>query len=469
MRTPNMSERWAGMASAVASFMFLWAMGKQFIPIDMQGEVTSLANKVISFIDPYDHITIPQSDGDSMEYYMLYIYAEAYLGYCCSNQAHNLKLVEFGEDTNRFSVTVDTNEDVMDEYLGIKIWWVPLEQSQLVGLLRGEVRRKYLRVSFHKMHRQIVVESYFRHVLEEGRTIRAKNRKQMLFTNEPSSSSSSKRVTWKHMAFQHPSTFDTLAMDYDKKNEIINDLVAFREGTDYYSRIGKVWKRGYLLYGPPGTGKSSLIAAIANFLKYDVYDLELTAVKSNVELRNLFIQTTGKSIIVIEDIDCSLEFTRKRKFNKAAKSKTDVEAKIESLLEEEEASKVTLSGILNVIDGLWSSCSGEKIIIFTTNHMEKLDAALIRKGRMDKFIEMSYCGFDAFKVLAKNYLDITDHHLFGEIHELLQETRITTADMAENLMVKSVEVDVEACLRKLIKTLNAIKTGNEADNWVRLV
>ena len=37
-------------------------------------------------------------------------------------------------------------------------------------------------------------------------------------------------------------------------------------------------KRGYLLHGPPGTGKSSMIAAMANHLKYDIYDLELTKV-----------------------------------------------------------------------------------------------------------------------------------------------------------------------------------------------
>ena len=40
-------------------------------------------------------------------------------------------------------------------------------------------------------------------------------------------------------------------------------------------RIGKSWKCGHLLYGPPGTGKSTMIAAIANFLNYEVYDLEL--------------------------------------------------------------------------------------------------------------------------------------------------------------------------------------------------
>ena len=75
--------------------------------------------------------------------------------------------------------------------------------------------------------------------------------------------------------------------------------------------------------------------------------------------------------------------------------------------------------MLNFIDGLWSACGGERIIIFTTNNNHKLDPALIRRGRMDKHIEMSYCRYEAFKVLASNYLQIEEHQffeLFGEIH-----------------------------------------------------
>jgi len=87
-------------------------------------------------------------------------------------------------------------------------------------------------------------------------------------------------------------------MGSKKKEDIKKDLIKFSKGKDYYAKIGKAWKRGYLLYGPPGTGKSTMIASIANFLDYDVYDLELTTVKDNSELRKLLIDTTAKSIIV---------------------------------------------------------------------------------------------------------------------------------------------------------------------------
>jgi chaperone BCS1 len=253
-------------------------------------------------------------------------------------------------------------------------------------------------------------------------------------------------------------------MDTEKKEEIKKDLIKFSKGKDYYAKIGKAWKRGYLLYGPPGTGKSSMIAAMANLLDYDVYDLELTTIKDNSELRKLLIETKGKSIIVIEDIDCSLDLTgqrkkRKEKDDDEADKEKDPISKMKREEEEESGSgsKVTLSGLLNVIDGIWSACGGERIIIFTTNYVDKLDPALIRRGRMDKHIEMSYCCFEAFKVLAKNYLDIESHELFGKIEELFVETKMSPADVADNLMPKSDEQDEETCLKRLVEALEASK------------
>lgn len=102
----------------------------------------------------------------------------------------------------------------------------------------------------------------------------------------------------------------------------------------------------------------------------------------------------------------------------------------------------TLSGLLNFIDGLWSSCGDERIIIFTTNNKDKLDPALLRAGRMDMHIPMSYLTAEGFKTLATNYLDIEDHHWrFKEIEELIESMNVTPAEVAEELM-KSDDADV---------------------------
>lgn len=112
---------------------------------------------------------------------------------------------------------------------------------------------------------------------------------------------------WQGVNLEHPATLATVAMDWELKEMIIRDLDRFVERKGFYKSVGKAWKRGYLLSGPPGTGKSSLIAAMANYLNFDVYDLELTSVRRNSDLRKLLMATRNRSILVVEDIDCSLQ------------------------------------------------------------------------------------------------------------------------------------------------------------------
>lgn len=117
---------------------------------------------------------------------------------------------------------------------------------------------------------------------------------------------------WSSVNLDHPATFEKLAMDDFLKKMVMDDLENFVKREEFYRRVGKVWKRGYLLYGPPGTGKSSLIAAMANYLNFDIYDLELTDIRRNSDLRRLLVSTANRSILVIEDIDCSLDFQNTR-------------------------------------------------------------------------------------------------------------------------------------------------------------
>ena len=87
------------------------------------------------------------------------------------------------------------------------------------------------------------------------------------------------------------------------------------------------------------------------------------------------------------------------------------------------------------MDGLWSSCGEERIIVFTTNHVERIDPALLRPGRMDMHIELSFCRGKAFRILASNYLEIKEHHpLFEQIDVLLEKTDVTPAMVAEQLL-----------------------------------
>ena len=360
---------------------------------------------------------------------------------------------------------MDDNQEITDEFQGVKLWWTShtiVNQTKSFSTYPTPNETRYYKLTFHRCYRDLIINSYIDHVLREGEGIAVKNRQRKVYTNGLSDNwYGGKWTKWSHVLFEHPASFDTLAMDPKKKQEIINDLLKFKQGKEYYAKIGKAWKRGYLLYGPPGTGKSTMIAAIANFLDYDVYDLEFTAVKSNTDLRMLLNDTSNKSIIVIEDIDCSLHLTGQRK-----KTEEDKDGSDDSSDEEEDqsvpkdkkkSSKVTLSGLLNFIDGIWSACGGERLIVFTTNHVDELDPALIRRERMDKHIELSYCCFEAFKVLAKNYLDVESHDVFSTIERLLGEIDMTPADVAENLMPKSDTEDADTCLKNLVEALEEAK------------
>ncbi|TKY50338.1 ATP-dependent zinc metalloprotease FtsH [Spatholobus suberectus] len=97
--------------------------------------------------------------------------------------------------------------------------------------------KRFLTLTFHKRYRDLITGSYIQHVLEEGRAITVKNRTLKLYTNNPSNNwYGYKRTKWSHVNFEHPSRFETLAMDPKKKEEITNDLVKFKTGKEYYAK-----------------------------------------------------------------------------------------------------------------------------------------------------------------------------------------------------------------------------------------
>ncbi|KAF0916924.1 hypothetical protein E2562_015098 [Oryza meyeriana var. granulata] len=399
------------------------------------------ARRLLAVVDPYVTVDISEPGGSVhysrygrvTEHDNTYEEVKAYLSDTCAEEARELR-AEGAPEGDGVVISMRDGQDVADEFRGATVWWTSVVRENSQGQQRAHTRQCQ-RLTFHQRDRRLVVDEYLPHVRRKGREILFTNRRRRLYTNNKSCDSFRYDYkAWSYIDFDHPTTFDTLALDTAKKREIIDDLDAFRSNRDFYRRAGKPWKRGYLLYGPPGTGKSTMIAAMANYLDYDIYDVELTVVKDNNDLRRLLIETTSKSIIVIEDIDCSLDLTGDRATQQRRRQQDRGNSSSRDDSNRRDSSMVTLSGLLNFIDGLWSACGGERIVVFTTNHVDKLDAALIRRGRMDMHIEMSYCSFEAFKTLAKNYLDVDEHRLFGSVDEILSRDSITPADVAECLM-----------------------------------
>ncbi|KAJ5644222.1 P-loop containing nucleoside triphosphate hydrolase protein [Penicillium longicatenatum] len=175
---------------------------------------------------------------------------------------------------------------------------------------------------------------------------------------------------WKKARLRSVRPLSTVIMDERIKDDILRDVDEFldQDMQAWYAERGIPYKRGYLLFGPPGTGKSSFSLSLAGKHKLDIYTLQLSNISDSTLMR-LFAELPPHCIVLLEDVDT------------AGVGRRD---SVDATQENESKSAVTLSGLLNVLDGV-SSQEG-RILIMTTNHIDHLDEALIRPGRSDKKI-----------------------------------------------------------------------------------
>jgi hypothetical protein len=239
-------DRWAGLGSALASFLFLWSMVQRHVPVTISHRVATWANKLVSYFNPYVEITISEYGAARFRRSDFFLAAEAYLSDACAPRARKLK-AELGRDSSNLQVSVGDNDEVTDAFQGATVWWYVVKKvprSNVISLYANQDDPRTYRVVFHRRHRDLVVGKYLPHVLKEGRAVTVRNRQRRLFTNNPSGGGRGRGDVWSHVPFEHPSTFDTLAMDPDDKEAVVDDLEAFREAKDYYTKVGKAWKRG---------------------------------------------------------------------------------------------------------------------------------------------------------------------------------------------------------------------------------
>ncbi|GLT82774.1 hypothetical protein SLE2022_011160 [Rubroshorea leprosula] len=445
----------SAVASVAATLMVARSIANDFLPHELRSYFFFNTSRFFSRFSSTVTMVIEEYDG--LVYNQIYEAAKIYLGTKISPSTKRFRVSKPEKEKN-FVVNMESNEEVEDVYSGVKFKWVFVCQQvedrsfnnprDIGSTLRSEVRS--FELCFPNKHKEMVLNSYLPYIVKEAKSMVQKQKTLKIFTVEYERMYSCMSDLWKSVNLDHPATFETLAMEPELKNTILKDLDRFVKRKDYYRKVGKAWKRGYLLYGPPGTGKSSLIAAMANYLNFDVYDLELSELRCNSDLRKLLVATANRSILVVEDIDCTIELENRAAENRAV-NRHGYYGRQEQ--------QVTLSGLLNFIDGLWSSCGDERIIIFTTNHKEKLDPALLRPGRMDVHVHMSYCTPCGFRALAANYMGIEDHELFGEIEEAIRTTEVTPAEVAEQLMRN--DDDLDALLSGLIQFLKVKKRENE--------
>ena len=150
--------------------------------------------------------------------------------------------------------------------------------------------------------------------------------------------------------------------------DAVDEARFWRDSERWYKERNIPWKRGWLLAGEPGTGKTSLARAVAQELDLPVFVFDLASL-SNEELRDAWRRTMRNvpCMALLEDMDCTFEGRKNI-------------AKTENGL--------SFDALLNTMDGMEGSDG--LLMIVTTNHIEKVDAAISsRPGRIDRVLQMT--------------------------------------------------------------------------------
>uniref|UniRef100_K3W9K5 AAA+ ATPase domain-containing protein n=1 Tax=Globisporangium ultimum (strain ATCC 200006 / CBS 805.95 / DAOM BR144) TaxID=431595 RepID=K3W9K5_GLOUD len=254
------------------------------------------------------------------------------------------------------------------------------------------------------------------------------------------SESETSTVAYKRYALGEEKTFDNLF--FEEKEQVLQLLDNFTNKSGKFAIKGFPYKLGLLLHGPPGTGKTSLIKAVAQYTKRHIVTISLGKIKTNQELLDaLFdmkfavhgidtpVEMAFEDVVfVMEDIDCASSIVNARSADDTSgmsdkdkrmlssqkkameKDDDDLDRIMDGIIgpsmkPKEKSDKLNLSGLLNVLDGV-IDCPG-RIVIMTTNHPEKLDPALVRPGRVNKKLLLSYMGATQIQQMIEYYCATT--------------------------------------------------------------
>lgn len=217
---------------------------------------------------------------------------------------------------------------------------------------------------------------------------------------------------WIRVAKRPSRPMDTVVLDHDQKEKVLADINEYLHPSSprWYANRGIPYRRGYLFHGKPGTGKTSLSFAIAGIFGLDIYCISLLEpTLTEEDLGMLFNHLPRRCVVLLEDID-SAGLVRRDEAPKSStqddneakegegKIGTEIAKAFKSVQDQSKAKDktqgISLSGLLNAIDGV-ASHEG-RVLLLTTNFVEKLDDALIRPGRVDMTV--------AFTLASRNQI-----------------------------------------------------------------
>lgn len=197
--------------------------------------------------------------------------------------------------------------------------------------------------------------------------------------------------SWELLTNRKARRLDTVDLNENDKQSLIKDISYYlsEEGEDNYLNRGSPYRQGYLFHGPPGTGKSSLCMAIAAHFNIVVATISLkdSGLNDSTLLR-IMASAPSSSLLLLEDIDSAgidRETTDEVENTQSSPSRHSRGVDSKRHYKKSTTSAVTLSGLLNALDG--AAAPEGCVLIMTTNNPDALDPARTRPGRVDYKVE----------------------------------------------------------------------------------
>ncbi|KAG2065446.1 P-loop containing nucleoside triphosphate hydrolase protein [Suillus decipiens] len=192
---------------------------------------------------------------------------------------------------------------------------------------------------------------------------------------------------WRWNGARQKRPMSSIVLQPGVKDMLLADCKDFLCSEDWYAERGIPFRRGYLLHGVPGSGKTSLIHSLAGELGLDIYVVSLSSKgMSDNTLTTLMGHVPSRCILLLEDLDAA--FTRSVSRDASSTGAPTASNTNSTTTETNDGSTLSLSGLLNSLDGV--AAAEGRLLFATTNHIERLDPALSRPGRMDVWVNFTH-------------------------------------------------------------------------------
>jgi hypothetical protein len=250
-------EVWSNLGSIMAAVIFIRTIAKEYLPPEFYDLFSKWLRRLIGIVSSYISVVIEENDG--MKVSEVYEAVQTYLSVRSSSAAKRLKLKK-PKNNKEFTFSMDRNEQIAEEYEGIKVWWVfhsrERKQQIMFSWNSTSEEKRYYELTFHKKHKHKIFDQYLPHVMAEAKTLEIRSRYRKIYTNKSNSRDYEYRNrVWTPVVFDHPATFGTLALEPELKQDIMEDLQEILEGREVLQASWAGVEAGLFALRPPWNGQ----------------------------------------------------------------------------------------------------------------------------------------------------------------------------------------------------------------------